>query len=115
MQVELNLTFLGVGNASAQELGNASVVLEGAAGAPLLQIDCGPLALPAFEKRYAMLRRFHALIHDDQPLTCLYSLATLVAVNKRWRNVKIHKTGPFFYEWWLPPENRKPSDEVPEE
>lgn len=55
MQVELTLTFLGVGNASAHELGNASVVLEGADGAPLLQIDCGPLALPAFEKRYAML------------------------------------------------------------
>ena len=65
------------------------------------------------EKRFALLREFHRIIHKDQPFTFLYSLASSVAINKRWYNVKIHKTGVFFYEWWLPPENRKPSDELP--
>ncbi|MBU0754202.1 MAG: hypothetical protein KJ645_03630 [Planctomycetes bacterium] len=63
-------------------------------------------------KRYELLHEVHACIHRDQPFTCLYSLASLVGINKRWRNVKIHKTGVFLYEWWLPPENLKPSDQV---
>ncbi|MFH1999238.1 MAG: ABC transporter substrate-binding protein, partial [Planctomycetota bacterium] len=64
-------------------------------------------------KRYNILRAVHRIIHEDQPCTFLYSLSSLVAINKRWRNVKIHKTGCDLYEWWLPPENRRPSDEIP--
>jgi len=51
MSVDLSMRFLGVGNASAHALGNASAVLE-RGGAPLLMIDCGPLALPAFDEHY---------------------------------------------------------------
>ncbi|MHC4943709.1 MAG: ABC transporter substrate-binding protein [Planctomycetota bacterium] len=64
------------------------------------------------EKRYALMKQVHALIHRDQPFTFLYSYASLVGINKRWRNVKIHRLGCFMYEWWLPPENRKPSDQL---
>lgn len=64
-------------------------------------------------ERYNILKAVHRIIHEDQPCTFLYSLASLVAVNKRWRNVKIHKVGCYLYEWWLPEENRKPSDEIP--
>ncbi|HPA01281.1 MAG TPA: MBL fold metallo-hydrolase [Chiayiivirga sp.] len=46
-----NLHFLGVGSASAVELGSASAVLE-RDGAPLLLIDCGQEALTAFLARY---------------------------------------------------------------
>lgn len=46
-----NLHFLGVGNASAVELGSASAVLE-RDGEPVLMIDCGQEALTAYIKRY---------------------------------------------------------------
>ena len=46
------LSFLGVGNAAAPDLGSASVVLEGD-GAPLLMVDCGQEALSACLTRYA--------------------------------------------------------------
>ena len=65
------------------------------------------------EKRYALLRTFHALMHEDQPFTFLYSLNSLVGINRRWRNVIIHRTGPLFYEWWLPSSERTALDEVP--
>jgi ribonuclease BN (tRNA processing enzyme) len=45
------LSFLGVGNAAAPDLGSASVVLEGD-GAPLLMVDCGQEALSACLTRY---------------------------------------------------------------
>ncbi len=51
----LQMRFLGVGNAAAPELGNASAVLEGAGGRPLLLIDCGPTVLPAYEAHYGGL------------------------------------------------------------
>lgn len=45
------LRFLGVGNAFAPALGNASAVLE-CEGAPRLLIDCGPLAVETYLARY---------------------------------------------------------------
>lgn len=47
----LALRFLGVGSATATELGSASAVLE-RDGAPLLLIDCGQEALTAYMERY---------------------------------------------------------------
>lgn len=55
MSEVFQLRFLGVGNAAAHELGNASAVLEDAAGVPLLLIDCGPTVLPAYRERYGCL------------------------------------------------------------
>jgi len=46
-----HLSFLGVGNAAAPQLGSASVVLE-KDDAPLLMIDCGQEALSACLERY---------------------------------------------------------------
>ncbi len=55
MSDRLQLRFLGVGNAGAHDLGNASAVLEDARGGPLLLIDCGPTVLPAYQARYGAL------------------------------------------------------------
>lgn len=52
MQNELAIRFLGVGNAFAHALGNSGCVLE-LQEAPALMVDCGPLALPAFDAHYA--------------------------------------------------------------
>jgi len=63
MSRPLKLHFLGVGNASAHELGNAAAVLESAAGQPLLLIDCGPTVLPAYLDRYGTLPRAVFITH----------------------------------------------------
>ena len=55
MSDALQLRFLGVGDAAAHALGNASAVLEDAAGRPLLLIDCGPTVLPAYLGQYGRL------------------------------------------------------------
>lgn len=47
----LSLHFLGVGNASAHELGSSAAVLE-EDGSPLLLIDCGPQTLRQFAAAY---------------------------------------------------------------
>jgi ribonuclease BN (tRNA processing enzyme) len=60
----LQLRFLGVGNAAAHGLGNASAVLEGAAGQPLLLIDCGPTVVPAYLERYRALPNAIFITHS---------------------------------------------------
>lgn len=59
----LQLTFLGVGNAGALDLGNSSAVLETADGLPLLLIDCGPSVLSAFAGRYGSLPKAIFITH----------------------------------------------------
>lgn len=51
MNARWNLHMLGVGNASAVELGSASAVLE-RDGKPVLMLDCGQEALTAYLARY---------------------------------------------------------------
>lgn len=98
MPVQLQLRFLGVGNAAAHGLGNASAVLEDGNGDPLLLIDCGPTVLPAYLERYGGLPRaifvththldhtgglenlFYRLAcdHPDAPPTRLYLPAPII-------------------------------------
>lgn len=56
------LHFLGVGSASAVELGSASAVIT-RDGAPLLMIDCGPDALTAYMQRYGAVPHAIYLTH----------------------------------------------------
>ncbi|MEO8011998.1 MAG: MBL fold metallo-hydrolase, partial [Dokdonella sp.] len=56
------LHFLGVGSASAVELGSASAVIT-RDGAPLLMIDCGPDALTHYSARYDTLPQAIYLTH----------------------------------------------------
>lgn len=51
MNEDWAVRFLGVGNAFAHELGNSGCVLE-CGDVPRLMVDCGPLALPAFDRHY---------------------------------------------------------------
>ena len=50
-------------------------------------------------KRIALYRRFHEIIHDEQPYTFLYCTPALVAVSKRFTNVVVHKRGLNYVEW----------------
>jgi len=64
-------------------------------------------------ERELLLKEFHAILHEDLPMTPLYSLTVNAAINRCWRNVRIYPKGIHFYEWWLPVEKRSPSDTIP--
>ncbi len=50
-------------------------------------------------KREAMNRRLHAIIAEVQPYTFLFSSPHLVALHKRFENVKVYPTGMDTLEW----------------
>jgi len=56
------------------------------------------------EKRSAMYRRFHRILHEEQPYTFLFSRDSLVALDKRFENVKVYPLGPDSTEWYVPAE-----------
>lgn len=58
-------------------------------------------------KRAAMYRRFHRILHDEQPYTFLFSRDSLVALNKRFENVKVYPLGPDSTEWYVPSEAQR--------
>lgn len=53
------------------------------------------------EKRIPMYRRFHEILHDEQPYTFLYSGPALIARDKRFENVKVYKGGIDVLEWQI--------------
>lgn len=59
------------------------------------------------EKRAAMFRRFHRILHEEQPYTFLFNKDSLVALDKRFSNVTVYSLGPDSTEWWVPAERRK--------
>ncbi|MBI3267586.1 MAG: hypothetical protein HYZ53_01085 [Planctomycetes bacterium] len=61
------------------------------------------------DKRNAMYRRLHGILHDEQPYTFLLSQYDLLAVHQRFRNVGVfdfYRYGVKEYEpgnsWWVP-------------
>lgn len=54
------------------------------------------------EKRNAMYKHFHRIIHDEQPYTFIYSKPQLRFLDKRFENVKIHMLGLDQMEWYIP-------------
>ncbi|MCC6488092.1 MAG: peptide-binding protein [Candidatus Hydrogenedentes bacterium] len=54
------------------------------------------------EKRIPMFHRIHAILHDEQPYTFLWSTYALAAVDKRFQGVKVHRLGLDSKEWWVP-------------
>ena len=52
-------------------------------------------------ERIRLMKRFHAILHDEQPYTFLFCSPSLVAINKRFENVKVHKLGLDIREWTI--------------
>jgi len=52
-------------------------------------------------KRVELMKRFHAILHEEQPYTFLLCSPSLVAIHKRFDNVIIHKLGIETREWTL--------------
>ncbi|HLD45472.1 MAG TPA: peptide-binding protein, partial [bacterium] len=51
------------------------------------------------EKRNVKYRLFHKIIHEEQPYTFLYNQPNIIAVSKRFGNVKTHPAGLELREW----------------
>ena len=54
------------------------------------------------EKRIALYHRFHEILHEEQPYTFLFCTESLVALDRRFRNVRIYPLGLFPREWFVP-------------
>lgn len=52
--------------------------------------------------RNKLYKRWHAILHEEQPYTFLFHLKVLVAVDKRFANVRIYPMGLDQREWWVP-------------
>jgi len=59
------------------------------------------------ENRSEMYRRFHRILHEEQPYTFLFSRDSLVALDKRFENVKVYPLGPDSREWYVPTEDQR--------
>jgi peptide/nickel transport system substrate-binding protein len=49
--------------------------------------------------RIKMYHRFHEILHEEQPYTFMFARPALVAVSRRFANVKVHTMGLDFEEW----------------
>jgi len=59
------------------------------------------------DKRIGMYREFANIVHEEQPYTFLFCRKSTVAVNKRFRNVKVYPLGIDPLEWYVPAELQK--------
>ncbi len=59
------------------------------------------------EKRVKIYRKFSQILHEEQPYTFLYARKSNVAVNKRFKNVKLYPLGIDPLEWYVPKGLRK--------
>jgi peptide/nickel transport system substrate-binding protein len=53
-------------------------------------------------KRVELYHRFHAILHEEQPYTFMFCSEVLLALDKRFQNVKIYPLGTDAREWWVP-------------
>jgi len=62
------------------------------------------------QKRWAMLRRMHRIVADEQPYTFMFCFYTLAFSSQRVRGVKYYTTishGTDYNQWWIPQRFRK--------
>jgi len=58
-------------------------------------------------KRNELYRRFHRIIHEEQPYTFVYTRPEQRFLDKRFENVIIHKLGVDEREWYVPKDEQK--------
>ncbi len=51
------------------------------------------------DRRARLYHRFNRIVHEEQPYTFMFCSPSLVVVNKRFDNVKVHRKGLFIPEW----------------
>ncbi|MGD9157072.1 MAG: ABC transporter substrate-binding protein [Desulfobacteraceae bacterium] len=58
-------------------------------------------------KRNKLFQKFHLILHEEQPCTFLFERPIMRLLDKRFKNVKIHKMGLNWLEWYVPKELQK--------
>jgi peptide/nickel transport system substrate-binding protein len=58
-------------------------------------------------KRTELYREFQQILNEEQPYTFLFAPQAVLAVHKRFHNVKIYPDGPVQVQWWVPKEQQK--------
>jgi len=59
------------------------------------------------DKADVLCHQFHKLLYEQQPYTFLFARPNFYAVDKRFQNVKIHKLGLNFLEWYVPKDKQR--------
>ncbi len=59
------------------------------------------------DKRIAIYKKFHEIVHDDQPYAFLFRHMALVGQHRRYRNVRIYKLGMNANLHWVPRDEQK--------
>ena len=54
------------------------------------------------DKRIRLFHQLHSILHEEQPYTFLFTRPTFRLVDRRFKNVKIHKLGLKYLEWYVP-------------
>jgi len=54
------------------------------------------------QEREELSHQFHRILHEEQPYTFLFTRPTFRLVDRRFKNVKIHKLGLKYWEWYVP-------------
>ena len=54
------------------------------------------------EHRTELYRRFHEIVHEEQPYTFLFCMEVLLAVDNRFHGITIYPYGPDSREWYVP-------------
>jgi len=59
------------------------------------------------QERNRLSHELHRILHKEQPYTFLFARPTFRLVDKRFKNVKIHKLGLNYLEWYVPREEQR--------
>ncbi len=59
------------------------------------------------QERVKLYRRFHHIVHREQPYTFLFVNESLIALDRRFENVKVYPLGLNPGEWWVPEKKQK--------
>ncbi len=54
------------------------------------------------QKRVELYREFQQILHQEQPYTFLFIQKAILAVDRRFQNVKLYPQRPRPLEWWVP-------------
>jgi len=58
-------------------------------------------------ERNKLYHRLHEIIHNEQPYTFLYARPEMRFLDRRFKNVKIHKLDLNWLEWYVPKEQQR--------
>ena len=59
------------------------------------------------ENRVKLFHRLHEILHNEQPYTFLFTRPTFRLVDRRFENVRIHRLGLKYLEWYVPKDKQR--------